>query len=140
MKIAAVTDDGKTISAHFGRATKYAVYTVVEGQITAQELRDKLGHKDFANEQHDDAHDDAHHEHNHENGHGHGQHSAEKHQRMFAAILDCDVLLARGMGQGAYKGLEQANIRPVLTDIADVETAVIAVIDGKIINHTERLH
>ena len=140
MKIAAVTDDGQTISAHFGRATKYAVYTVEDGQIVTQALRDKLGHRDFASEeQHEHSHDHDH-DHNHENGHGHGKHSAEKHQQMFAAITDCDVLLARGMGQGAYKGLEQANIRPVLTDIADVETAVIAVIDGKIINHTERLH
>jgi predicted Fe-Mo cluster-binding NifX family protein len=134
MKIAAVTDDGKKISAHFGRATKYAVYTVEDGQIVAQELRNKMGHQDFASEEHHD------HDHSHENGHGHGQHSAEKHQRMFAAILDCDVLLAREMGQGAYKGLEQANIRPVLTDIADVEAAVTAVIENKIINHTERLH
>jgi predicted Fe-Mo cluster-binding NifX family protein len=138
MKIAAVTDDGNKISAHFGRATKYAVYTVEDGQIVAQELRDKLGHRDFASEeQHEHSHD---HDHNHENGHGHGKHSAEKHQRMFAAILDCDVLLARGMGQGAYKGLEQANIRPILTDIADVETAVTAVIENKIVDHTERLH
>ena len=138
MKIAAVTDDGKKISAHFGRATKYAVYTVEDGQIVTQELRDKMGHRDFVSEeQHEHSHD---HDHNHENGHGHGKHSAEKHQRMFAAITDCDVLLARGMGQGAYNGLEQANIRPVLTDIADVETAVIAVIENNIINHTERLH
>jgi len=140
MKIAAVTDDGKKISAHFGRATKYAVYTVEDGQIVARELRDKLGHRDFAGEEHH-AHDHEHsHDHNHENGHGHGKHSADKHQRMFAAILDCDVLLARGMGQGAYAGLDQAAITPILTDIADVETAVLAVIDGKIINHTERLH
>ncbi|MBK6709308.1 MAG: dinitrogenase iron-molybdenum cofactor biosynthesis protein [Chloroflexi bacterium] len=134
MKIAVVTDDGKKISAHFGRATKYAVYTVEAGQIVAQELRAKMGHQDFAGEAHHD------HEHHHETGHGQGQHSAEKHQRMFATITDCDVLLARGMGQGAYTGLEQANVRPILTDIADVETAVTAVIEGKIVNHMERLH
>ena len=103
-----------------------------------------MGHRDFAKEEnHTDGGDHVHvhdHEHNHENGHGHGKHSAEKHQRMFAAITDCDVLLARGMGQGAYAGLEQANIKPILTDIADVETAVTAVIENKIVNHTERLH
>jgi len=134
MKIAVVTDDGKKISVHFGRATKYAVYTVEAGQIVAQELRAKMGHQDFAGEAHYD------HEHRHKTGHGQGQHSAEKHQRMFATITDCDVLLARGMGQGAYAGLEQANVRPILTDIADVETAVTAVIEGKIVNHMERLH
>jgi len=126
MKIAVVTDDGKTISAHFGRATKYAVFTAEAGQVVAQELRDKLGHRDFAGEEHSD-HDHEHeHDHAHEQGHGHGQHSAEKHQRMFAAITDCDVLLARGMGQGAFAGLEQAGIQPILTDVADAETAVTA--------------
>jgi len=131
MKIAVVTDDGKTISAHLGRATKYAVYSVEDRQIVAQELRDKMGHQHFANENPD---------HDHEHGHGHGRHAAEKHQRMFAAIADCDVLLARGMGQGAFAGLNQMRINPILTDIADVETAVTAVIENTIVNHTERLH
>jgi len=140
MKIAAVTDDGQKISAHFGRATKYAIYTIVDGQIIAQELRDKLGHRDFAKEGHHDHNHDHVHVHDHSKGHGHGQHSAEKHRRMFETITDCDILLARGMGQGAYNGLAQANIQPIVTDIANVETAVIAVIENNIINHTERLH
>jgi predicted Fe-Mo cluster-binding NifX family protein len=33
MKIAAITDDGKTISQHFGRAPYYLVVTVENGQI-----------------------------------------------------------------------------------------------------------
>ena len=32
MKIAVVTDDEKTISAHFGRASKYVVFSVVKGE------------------------------------------------------------------------------------------------------------
>ncbi len=134
MKIAAVTNDGKTISAHFGRATKYAIFSVEDGQILTRELRDKAGHRDFAGEEHHD------HDHDHEHGHGHDRHSAEKHQRMMATITDCEVLLARGMGQGAYNGLVQMDIKPILTDIADVETAVTAVIENKIVNHMERLH
>lgn len=140
MKIAAVTNDGKTISAHFGRATKYAVFTIEDGKIVTQELRDKAGHRDFSGEEnhnHEHGHE---HKHHHDKGHGHGRHSAEKHQRMMATITDCDVLLARGMGHGAYGGLVQMNINPILTDIADVETAVHAVIENKIVNHSERLH
>lgn len=141
MKIAAVTDDGKTISAHFGRATKYVVYSIEDEQIVTQELRDKLGHRDFSKGEHHSHHDDNHdHDHNHANGHGHGKHSAEKHRRMFEAITDCDIVLARGMGQGAYAGLKQAGIKPILTDIKDVETAVTAVIEDNIIDHIERLH
>ena len=46
-KIATVTDDGKTISPHFGRATKYAVLTIEDDRIIARELRDKAGHHNF---------------------------------------------------------------------------------------------
>lgn len=113
----------------------YAVVTVEDGRITSRELRDKANHRDFAGEA-----EHRHEHHNDSHGHGFGQHSAEKHQRMFATIADCQTVLARGMGQGAYNGLQQTGVRPVLTDIADIETAVQAVIDGSIIDHLERLH
>jgi predicted Fe-Mo cluster-binding NifX family protein len=44
------------------------------------------------------------------------------------------------MGQGAYQGLQQIGIRPVLTDIANIDTAVEAVIYGSIEDRPERLH
>ncbi len=125
MKIAAVTDDGKTISLHFGRAQQYAVYTVEDGQITGHELRDKASH-------HHGAHDHDHHD--------HGAGSEEKHNQMLASIMDCEVLLARGMGRGAYVALEAANIKPIVTDIPVIEEAVKAYIAGAIVNHIEKLH
>ena len=59
---------------------------------------------------------------------------------MFENIKDCDILVARGMGRGAYNGLQQLGIKPIVTDIADIETAVQAILDDTIINHTEKLH
>lgn len=135
MKIAVVTDDGRTISAHFGRAGKYAVVTVDDGKIVSRELLDKVGHREFSSKRHDGDH-----HHHDERGRGFGTHAAEKHKRMFANILDCDYVLARGMGRGAYIGLEQNGLKPIITDIEDIETAVKAVIDGSIIDHTEKLH
>ena len=41
MKIAIVTDDGQSISAHFGRARAYAVLTVRDGVVIERELRPK---------------------------------------------------------------------------------------------------
>ena len=38
MKVAAITDDGKTISKHFGRAAYYLVATVENGAITSSEI------------------------------------------------------------------------------------------------------
>jgi predicted Fe-Mo cluster-binding NifX family protein len=134
MKIAVVTDDGTTISAHFGRATKYAVLDIEDDNIVSRELRDKAGHDDF---QHDGSHEHDHHE---EHERGFGKHAGEKHRRMFKVIPDCTIVLARGMGQGAYQGLQQNGIRPILTEIRDIDTAVQAVIDGTIEDRPERLH
>jgi predicted Fe-Mo cluster-binding NifX family protein len=152
MKIAAVTDDGKTISAHFGRARAYVVVTVEDGKATERELRSKAGHHDFVHEPHEHGehgHEHAHeheHEHEHEHGHEHGRghgwgaEAEGRHARMFAAIADCDVLLARGMGQGAYAGLQQAGIRPVVTTVRDIDAAVQAYLDGSLEDHPEKLH
>jgi predicted Fe-Mo cluster-binding NifX family protein len=41
MKIAVITDDMKTISAHFGRAQYYLVFTVENGKIIAPESHPK---------------------------------------------------------------------------------------------------
>lgn len=136
MKIAVVTDDGNTISQHFGRASMYAVYTVENGAILQRELRDKLGHRQFAQEERD-----RHHQHqDNAEGHGYGRYAEDKHRRMFANIKDCELVLARGMGRGAYQGMQQANLTPIVTDIIDMEAAVLSVIDGTIVDHKESLH
>ena len=147
MKIAAVTDDGKTISQHFGRATQYAVITVEKGEIIERELREKMGHRQFSqpgrgrhrHQDHDHEHGEEH-EHDHQQGHGFGRHSEEKHRLMFESILDCEILLARGMGRGAHLGLKQCGLKPILTDIANIDKAVKAIIDGSIKDLTDRLH
>ncbi len=134
MKIAVITNDGKTISQHFGRAPHYLVFTVEEGEIADKELRDKVGHRQFANEPHD--HDSE----NDPRGHGFGAHSDAKHVRMIESIQDCAAIIVRGMGRGAYLAMEQANIRPFVTDIEDAEEAVQAYIDKTLEDHTEKLH
>lgn len=136
MKIAAVTDDNETISQHFGRATQYTVLTIDEGKIIAREIREKANHQDFQREGLEGQHQ----HHSDPRGRGFGQHSGEKHKRMFEIIKDCQFLLARGMGQGAYNGLQQTGIQPIITDIPEIEIAVEAVIDGSIEDHKERLH
>lgn len=138
MKIAVVTDDQITISRHFGRAHYYLVFTVEDGQVVQQELRAKLGHDQFQQEEHHE-HD---HEHdpNHEHGHGYGQHSQDKHSRMMANIGDCQVLLCAGMGMGAHQSLQAIGVTPILTDYSEIPQAVQAYLDGTLIDHRERLH
>ena len=51
MKIAAISDDGATISQHFGRAALYVVVTVEDGKIVSTETRSKLGHHSFSGQE-----------------------------------------------------------------------------------------
>lgn len=132
MKIAAVTEDGVTISQHFGRASQYVVVNVEDGKITGKETRPKVGHTDFA--------DVGHHEQHGCEVHGYDACAAEKHGAMSRNILDSSVLLAGGMGRGAYENLKGQNIEPIITDVKDIEKAVKLYIEGKLPNLTQRLH
>jgi len=132
MKIAAITDDGKTISRHFGRAPYYLVLTIEEGKVVNREMRDKMGHNQFATQSHSEDSNDA--------GHGMDAASHDKHISMAEAIADCKVLLCGGMGMGAYESMRRLNIQPVVTDRIAIDDAVQDFLDGKLIDHTELLH
>ena len=132
MKIAVVTDDERTISTHFGQARFYIVLTVKDGQVTEREIRPKAHQSQFAGEHH----------HHGEQGDAHGmdRQAQHRHARMMDAIEDCQVLMARGMGQGAHYSLTARGIKPVLTDIQDIQEAVDAYLDGKLIENMNRVH
>jgi predicted Fe-Mo cluster-binding NifX family protein len=135
MKIAVITDDEQSISQHFGRAPYYLVVTIEDGKVVQRERRDKLGHAHFANEPHaPEAHEAD------PRGHGFDPAAQDRHVRMAAAIADCEVLLCRGMGAGAYESMKQAGIRPIVTDIPGIDEAVQAYMEGKIVDRTDRLH
>lgn len=132
MKIAAITDDGHTISQHFGRAPYYSVVTLENDRIVAREQRDKLGHAQFGGETHTEGNDPR--------GHGFDPAAQDRHARMAEAIADCQVLLCGGMGAGAYEGMRARGIKPVVTDIISIDEAVTAFIEGRIVDQTDRLH
>ena len=132
MKIAAITDDGKTISQHFGRAPYYLVLTIEEGKIINREMRDKMGHNQFSAEPHA--------EEPHGANHGTDSASHNKHVSMAETISDCKAILCGGMGMGAYESMRRLNIQPVVTDLLDIDAAAQAFMYGKLIDHTELLH
>lgn len=106
MKIAAVTEDGTTIGAHFGKAPSYVVMTVEGGTVVARETRGKS----LCGEQHQEGgHDDR-----------------------FDAVKDCEIVLAGGMCEGCFDKLTQANVRPVLTTVTDINDAVTAYLEGRL--------
>ncbi len=132
MNIAVISDDGTTISQHFGRAPFYVVVSVEEGEIVSKETRDKTGHHTFAAHQPSDLAPGE--------RHGYEAGSQIRHQSMAETISDCQILLVGGMGWGAYESMQSYNIEPIVTDVRDIDEAVKLYLDGKLINLMERLH
>ena len=132
MKIAAISDDGVTISQHFGRAPLYVVITVEGDKVVNKETRTKTGHHTFAAHQHPDLAPGE--------RHGYDAGSQVRHGSMAEIISDCQVLLAGGMGWGAYESMQRFNIEPIATDVRSIDEAVQLYIDGKLTNLMERLH
>ena len=131
MKIVIATDDGRTVSRHFGRASYYSVLTVEDGAVVGREMRPKFSPHGSGIEVHEER----------EAGpHGVGPASDARHDQMAVAITDCSAVICGGMGQGAYDRLAANSIRPVVTDLQDVDEAAIECAAGRIVDHAERLH
>jgi predicted Fe-Mo cluster-binding NifX family protein len=127
MKIAAITDDGQTISQNFDRAAYYLVVTIEDAKTVRRQLRNKLGDAHFA--------DQTHVEHHAGQPHGMGSALHHKHLQMSEAIADCEALLCGGMGMGAYESMRGRDIHPMVTDIINIDDAVMAYVQGNIVDH-----
>lgn len=133
MKIAVITEDGKTISKHFGRAPYYMIVTIENGKIEKKEQRNKAGHHTFGDQPHAETVPGE--------KHGYDTASQSKHATMAETIADCKVLIAGGMGWGAYDSLKSMGIETIITDVDDIEEAVKLYAQGKLANlASERLH
>jgi len=131
MKIAVISDDEINISQHFGRAPYYVVITVEKGKVISRETREKAGHHTFA----------AHSLHlTPGERHGCDAGSEVRHMSMAEAISDCQVLLAGGMGWGAYEAMQSYNIQLIVTDVESIDEAVKLCLDDRLPNLMERLH
>jgi predicted Fe-Mo cluster-binding NifX family protein len=114
VRIAFATEDGKTISNHFGQAGSYRVIHI-EG----------AGHKDLG------LRPKAHHE--------QGSHQPSLHGSMLDPISDCQVLVAGGMGVPAWEKARQAGLEVILAGGA-IEDAARAFARGELISDDRRLH
>jgi predicted Fe-Mo cluster-binding NifX family protein len=156
MKIAAVTNNGSTISAHFGRAKQYVVLTIEDGTVVHREIRDKNAcNHSHGQQHHADGHEHEHHEHGHHHHHDAQAHNVamvdagstpqpaapvDNHTHAAQVIADCEIVLSRGMGRGMYHNLQKAGVRPVLTKIGDIDTAVAAYLEGSLQEYPELAH
>jgi predicted Fe-Mo cluster-binding NifX family protein len=132
VKIAVVSEEGTTISQHFGRAPYFVVLTIEEGKIVNKETRQKTGHHTFAAHEHPELGRDE--------RHGYDVGAEVRHASIAESISDCQVLLAGGMGWGAYESMQSYNIAPIITDVKDIGKAVQLYLAGKLPNLMEKLH
>lgn len=121
VKIAAVTDDGETLSNHFGMAARYVVIETEDGLVLRRETRAKPHHT-------------VHPDHSQPHSHDH-----DLHEDMFAPVRDCQVLLVGGMGGGAYNKALSAGLQVMLTS-GGIEDALQAYLRGGLRSDGMRVH
>lgn len=151
-KVAIPSNNGKSVSKHFGPTRSYTVVTVENGEVVNSETREKFSHHrgshndDEMHRMHQAKHGDEHqgqgrgqgegkHEHKHDHKHDH-----KNHNRMIENILDCDLMVVGGMGSPVYKACEEAEIRPVLTEIRQIDEVIEAIKNDTIKDHKDQLH
>ncbi len=120
MKIAVASDDGTGVSQHFGRAPYYVVFEVQEGEVTGREVRSKAYHHGAGQQRGSDE--------------GGGHHAGHSHGGMVSPIADCAVVLAGGMGQGAYESLRAQGIEPGFARAGLAEDGVADYLAGRTID------
>lgn len=125
MKIAFPTDDGRTLSPHLGMARYYVVATLEGGSQPEWEQRLKPYH---AAEGLDAAEE-------HPRGNGHRQANS-----MFEPVADCQLLVARGMGQPAYDYFVKHGWQVILTGEKSISEALEAQRAGRLVSDLRRVH
>jgi predicted Fe-Mo cluster-binding NifX family protein len=125
--IAIATEDGVTVSSHFGRAPFYEVLSLSNGKVIKRERREKTGHLSFVHTEG-------------EQGHHHGEAADQRHQTMVSPIMDCKALIVRGIGQGAVEHVRQANIQPILTSEHTIDEVLSAIASDTLESDPRRIH
>jgi len=130
MKIAVATEDGRTVSQHFGRTPYFAIFEIAEGTIVNRSMRENTftwhfreHHGDQRNEEHHDAHGDP-----------------DAHQSIAEGLEDCRVVISQGMGRRAWEDLRGAGIEMIVTDEIEVQLAVQKYLAGELEDRVEKLH
>jgi predicted Fe-Mo cluster-binding NifX family protein len=132
MKVAIVTNDGKTISQHFGRAAYYLVVEIQDNQVVSNTMRPRRTPHSTGQSNQAQSHAPG-------QPHGMGPEAASRHAGMAAQIQDCDYLFAGGMGTGAVRAMEASGIRVILTDYREIAPALSAWTAGTLVDRRERM-
>jgi predicted Fe-Mo cluster-binding NifX family protein len=134
VKIAITTEDGKVISAHFGRSPYFAIYEIEDGKIVNKEMRKNTftGHFRREHQKRPEQH--------HGQPHHRGTGDPHAHHSVAEGLKDCQVVISHGMGRKAWEDLRARGIEMIVTDETDVEKAVEMYLAGELEDRVEKLH
>jgi predicted Fe-Mo cluster-binding NifX family protein len=130
MKIAVATEDGKRISAHFGRSPYFSIFEIEAGKTTNHTLRENTFTGHFRGHHGDSPHGE----------HHHGMGDLHEHQTVAEGLADCNVVISHGMRRKAWEDLRTRGIEMIVTDEIEVEKAVQKYLDGELEDRVEKLH
>jgi len=123
VKIAIATDDKTYIAEHFGGSFFVLVATVVNGQVTGKEIREKPGHSQYAGEE-------LHPQTNEKGIHGLSAFAEQRHAVQLDVFKDCEVLIVNMIGTGAHEHFTIAGIKVIATDIKNIDEAIDLYVKG----------
>ena len=117
MRVAVASQDGESISDHFGRSACFIIFDAEDGKVLRKELRTNT-YTSHVRENCDGG------------GHGDQPHS---HATLVQALQDCQAAICYGMGWRAAEELTQNGIQPVIVDSqCSPEDAVALFVQGKL--------
>ncbi len=121
MRIAVPTNDGVSISAHFGRSAGFLVFEAEDGKIRSCVV--KTNPAVHADGEHACAG-------NHAEA-SHAGHAAHDHSAIVSALAGCEVVLCAGMGQRAVDALRLSGVNEiVVTEPGPAEARVRDYLNG----------
>jgi predicted Fe-Mo cluster-binding NifX family protein len=118
MKVAIASDDGQSISPHFGRTEGFMIFDIEGKNVKGKEYRKNTftGHMRGLE------------------GEGHTQ---DKHQTIINALSDCKVVISNGMGRRLYDDLKMSGIEPIITTETKVQKALELYINSELTDNPE---
>jgi len=113
IKIGIASDDGKNISAHFGRTMGFVIFSIDNNKIISKEYKPNTftGHARGIE--------------------GHSNMSST-HSSIIEALKDCKAVISNGMGRRIYEDLRAAGIEAIITTETDVDKAIELYLAGSL--------
>jgi predicted Fe-Mo cluster-binding NifX family protein len=117
-KVAVATRDGKRVCPHFGIAEEFHIFTVDEGRIIGEEIR----------------------ENREPCSHREGGNKGGCWDLVESLLQDVKVVISAGMGENAYVGILRRDILPLVTEEVPIDEAMKSYLKGDLRESHDRVH